>query len=135
MAAVVSGRDTARRKAVRRLLDRATRGVAPMTHPSTLARHWPSRTCGRDGRRTRGIRGRCRASAGPARGWRPAELRKHRGLSQKQVAEQMRVSVARVSQIEKGEVATREVLDRYVSALGGVLKLVADFGDEQLRVG
>ncbi|WP_200882123.1 hypothetical protein [Nocardia brasiliensis] len=51
------------------------------------------------------------------------------------MAEQMRVSVARVSQIEKGEVATREVLDRYVSALGGVLKLVADFGDEQLRVG
>ncbi|AFU04216.1 helix-turn-helix domain-containing protein [Nocardia brasiliensis] len=70
-----------------------------------------------------------------ARGWRLAELRKHRGLSQKQVAEQMGVSVARVSQIEKGEVATREVLDRYVSALGGVLKLVADFGDEQLRVG
>ncbi|WP_280469546.1 helix-turn-helix domain-containing protein [Nocardia brasiliensis] len=70
-----------------------------------------------------------------ARGWRLAELRKRRGLSQRQVAEHMGVSVARVSQIEKGEVATREVLDRYVSALGGVLKLVADFGDEQLRVG
>ncbi|MFD6156790.1 helix-turn-helix domain-containing protein [Nocardia sp. NPDC060256] len=70
-----------------------------------------------------------------ARGWRLAELRKHRGLSQKQVAEHMGVSVARVSQIEQGEVSTREVLDRYVSALGGVLKLVADFGDEQLRVG
>ncbi|MEV6554728.1 helix-turn-helix transcriptional regulator [Nocardia sp. NPDC051756] len=70
-----------------------------------------------------------------ARGWRLAELRKHRGLNQKQVAEQMGVSVARVSQIEQGEVSTRDVLDRYVSALGGVLKLVADFGDEQLRVG
>ncbi|PXX64073.1 helix-turn-helix protein [Nocardia tenerifensis] len=69
-----------------------------------------------------------------ARGWRLAELRKHRGLNQKQVAEQMGVSVARVSQIEQGEVSTRDVLDRYVSALGGVLKLVADFGDEQLRV-
>ncbi|MFI9407438.1 helix-turn-helix domain-containing protein [Nocardia sp. NPDC052316] len=70
-----------------------------------------------------------------ARGWPLAELRKHRGLSQKQVAEQMGVSVVRVSQIEQGEVSTRDVLDRYVSALGGVLKLVADFGDEQLRVG
>ncbi|WP_280433466.1 helix-turn-helix domain-containing protein [Nocardia brasiliensis] len=70
-----------------------------------------------------------------ARGWRLAELRKHRGLSQKQVAEQMRVSVARVSQIEKGEVATREVLDRYVSALGGVLKLVAQYRGPRRRGG
>ncbi|WP_378732595.1 helix-turn-helix domain-containing protein [Nocardia brasiliensis] len=70
-----------------------------------------------------------------ARGWRLAELRKRRGLSQKHVAEKMGISVARVSQIEQGEVSTRDVLDRYVSALGGVLKLVADFGDEQLRVG
>jgi transcriptional regulator with XRE-family HTH domain len=50
------------------------------------------------------------------------------------VAERMGISVARVSQIEKGDVSTREVLDRYVAALGGVLKLVADFGDEQLKV-
>ncbi|WP_423229295.1 hypothetical protein [Streptosporangium minutum] len=26
------------------------------------------------------------------------------------------------------------VLDRYVAALGGTLKLIADFGDEQLKV-
>ncbi|MFC4061368.1 helix-turn-helix domain-containing protein [Planomonospora corallina] len=69
-----------------------------------------------------------------AQGWRLGEMRKRRGLTQAQVAERMGVSIARVSQIEKGDVSTREVLDRYVAALGGTLKLVADFGDEQLKV-
>ncbi|MCP2354963.1 hypothetical protein HD597_001983 [Nonomuraea thailandensis] len=39
-----------------------------------------------------------------------------------------------MSQIEGGDVSTREVLDRYVAALGGTLKLIADLGDEQLKV-
>jgi DNA-binding XRE family transcriptional regulator len=69
-----------------------------------------------------------------ARGWRLAEMRKRRGLTQEQVAAHMGISVARVSQIEKGDVSTRDVLDRYVAALGGTLKLVADFGYEQLKV-
>jgi hypothetical protein len=43
-------------------------------------------------------------------------------------------SVARVSQIEAGDVSTQDVLARYISALGGTLKLIADFGDEQLKV-
>ncbi|GAA2861577.1 XRE family transcriptional regulator [Streptosporangium fragile] len=67
--------------------------------------------------------------------WRLAEMRKRRGLTQNQVAESMGVSVGRVSQIERGDVSTREVLDRYVAALGGTLRLIADFGDEQLKVG
>jgi DNA-binding XRE family transcriptional regulator len=69
-----------------------------------------------------------------ARGWRLADMRKRRGLTQDQVATRMGVSVARVSQIEGGDVATQEVLNRYVAALGGTLKLIADFGDEQLKV-
>jgi DNA-binding XRE family transcriptional regulator len=69
-----------------------------------------------------------------AQGWRLAEMRKRRGLTQRQVSDRMGVSIARVSQIERGEVSTREVIDRYVTALGGTLKLVADFGDEQLMV-
>ncbi|GAA1643162.1 helix-turn-helix domain-containing protein [Catellatospora bangladeshensis] len=68
------------------------------------------------------------------RGWRLAEMRKRRGLTQEQVAERMGVSVARVSQIEKGDVSTREVLSRYIDAMGGTLRLIADFGDEQLKV-
>jgi DNA-binding XRE family transcriptional regulator len=68
------------------------------------------------------------------RGWRLAELRKRREMTQDQVATRMGVSVARVSQIESGDVSTQDVLSRYVAALGGVLKLIADFGDEQLKV-
>ena len=41
-----------------------------------------------------------------ARGWRLAELRKRRGMTQEQVASRMGVSVARVSQIEHGEVTS-----------------------------
>jgi transcriptional regulator with XRE-family HTH domain len=69
-----------------------------------------------------------------ARGWRLAEMRKHRGLTQEQVARRMGVSIARVSQIENGDVSTQDVLDRYITALGGTLRLIADFGDEQLKV-
>jgi DNA-binding XRE family transcriptional regulator len=70
-----------------------------------------------------------------ARGWRLAEIRRRRGLTQAQVAERMGIGKSRVSQIERGRVSTREVLDRYVEALGGRLSLMADFGDELLRVG
>ena len=54
-----------------------------------------------------------------ARGWRLAEMRKRRGMTQEQVAVRMGVSVARVSQIERGDVSTQDVLNRYVAALGG----------------
>jgi hypothetical protein len=39
-----------------------------------------------------------------------------------------------VSQIERGEVTSFEVIARYVEALGGRLDLVADFGDRTVRV-
>jgi DNA-binding XRE family transcriptional regulator len=69
-----------------------------------------------------------------ARGWRLAELRKRRDMTQEQVAARMGISVSRVSQIENGDVSTQDVLARYIAALGGTLKLIADFGDEQLKV-
>jgi transcriptional regulator with XRE-family HTH domain len=61
-------------------------------------------------------------------------MRKRRGLTQEQVAQRMGVSTSRVSQIESGDLSTQDVLTRYISALGGTLKLIADFGDEQLKV-
>jgi DNA-binding XRE family transcriptional regulator len=64
-----------------------------------------------------------------------ADMRKRRGLTQRQVAQTMGVTVGRVSQIENGELAGIDVLDRYVSALGGSLHLVASFGDEEIKVG
>ena len=69
-----------------------------------------------------------------ARGWRLAELRKRREMTQEQVAARMGISVSRVSQIENGDVSTQDVLARYIAALGGTLKLIADFGDEQLKI-
>src|SRR5579859_5754149 len=68
------------------------------------------------------------------RGWRLAEMRKRRGMTQEQVAVRMGVSVARISQIESGDVSTQDVLNRFITALGGTLKLIADFGDEQLKI-
>lgn len=32
------------------------------------------------------------------------------------------------------DVSTQDVLSRFVAALGGTLKLIADFGDEQLKL-
>jgi DNA-binding XRE family transcriptional regulator len=69
-----------------------------------------------------------------ARGYQLAETRKRLGLGQEQIAAAMGVSVARVSQIEHGEVASFEVIARYVEALGGRLDLVADFGDRTVRL-
>jgi ribosome-binding protein aMBF1 (putative translation factor) len=45
--------------------------------------------------------------------------RKRRGLTQAQLAQAMRVSPGRVSQIERGELATIDAVARYVEALGG----------------
>ena len=64
-----------------------------------------------------------------------AEVRRRRGLTQRQVADAMGVSTGRVSQIEHGDLSGLDVLDRYIQALGGQLGLVATFGDEQLKVG
>ncbi|GAA0442268.1 hypothetical protein Acor_05450 [Acrocarpospora corrugata] len=69
-----------------------------------------------------------------ARGHQLAEARKHLGLGQKDVATTMGVSVSRVSQIEHGEVASLEVIARYVEALGARLELVVDFGDRTVRL-
>jgi transcriptional regulator with XRE-family HTH domain len=49
-------------------------------------------------------------------------------LTQKDVAEHMGITVGRVSQIEAGEVAGIDVLERYI-ALGGTLQLSASFSD------
>jgi predicted transcriptional regulator len=54
-----------------------------------------------------------------ARGHQLAQTRKQLGLGQKQIAAAMGVSIARVSQIEHGEVTSIEVIARYVEALGG----------------
>jgi DNA-binding XRE family transcriptional regulator len=70
------------------------------------------------------------------RAYRLAEIRASHGETQTAVAERMGVSQARVSAIEHGEVSRSEVdtLAAYVEALGGKLKLVADFGDSSIVI-
>jgi DNA-binding XRE family transcriptional regulator len=53
-----------------------------------------------------------------ARGHQLSEARKQLGLGQQEIAGALGVSVARVSQIEHGEVASFEVIARYVETLG-----------------
>ena len=69
------------------------------------------------------------------RAHRLAEIRKRQGLTQRDVAAAMGISVGRVSQIESGDISGIGVLDRYVTAIGGLLEIVATFGDEQFKVG
>jgi predicted XRE-type DNA-binding protein len=67
-----------------------------------------------------------------ARAFRLAEVRRRQHATQVEVAAAMGVTQARVSRIEKGQLERSEVdtLAAYVQALGGKLKIVADFGDE-----
>ena len=67
-------------------------------------------------------------------GYHLAEERKRRGLTQAQLAQTMGVTAGRVSQIERGEVATIVAIARYIQALGGRLDLVATFSDHTLTV-
>ncbi|WP_105973349.1 XRE family transcriptional regulator [Streptomyces geranii] len=65
-----------------------------------------------------------------------AEVRREQALTQRQVADSMGVSAPRVSAIEHGELDRTEVatLRAYVEALGGRLRVVADFGDSEYTV-
>jgi DNA-binding XRE family transcriptional regulator len=61
-------------------------------------------------------------------------MRKKAGLTQADVAQAMGVSQQRVSAIENGAVAELATLADYIRALGGELKVIADFGDSWRRV-
>ncbi|CAL9647903.1 Putative antitoxin HigA2 [Actinosynnema sp. ALI-1.44] len=69
-------------------------------------------------------------------GYRLAQLREERGLAQSEVAARMGISQPRVSQLERGDVQQMvvETLERYIAALGGHLRVVADFDDHDVTV-
>lgn len=74
---------------------------------------------------------------GKVRAYRLQQIRKARAANQGDVADAMHVTQSRVSKIERGDIAHTEVgtLRSYVEALGGELRVVADFGDEELIIG
>ena len=59
-----------------------------------------------------------------------AERRSALGLTQADVADRMGITKSRVSQIERGNVSTLDVISRYVQAIGGQLQVSAVFGDD-----
>jgi predicted XRE-type DNA-binding protein len=66
-----------------------------------------------------------------------ADIRKAHGLvRQSDVADLMGVSQARVSQLESGDLSHTELgtLQSYIAALGGNLRIVADFGDDSVEL-
>jgi len=65
-----------------------------------------------------------------------AEIRKRRGRSQTELAQAMGVGQGRVSQIENTDLsrASLATLESYVEALGGHVRVVADFGDDQVQI-
>lgn len=72
-----------------------------------------------------------------ARAFRLTEIRRRQHTTQVELAKAMGVTQARISRIEKGQLERSEVdtLAAYVQALGGKLKIVADFGDETYVLG
>jgi transcriptional regulator with XRE-family HTH domain len=62
-----------------------------------------------------------------------AEIRKHRRITQQDLAETLGVSQSRVSQIERQSVddTVLSTLAAYVEALGASVLVIADFGEEQ----
>src|ERR1039457_3959707 len=67
-------------------------------------------------------------------GYQLAGERKRHGLTQAQLAQTMGVTPGRVSQIERGELATIDAVARFIDALGGRLDLIASFGDHTLTI-
>ncbi len=79
-------------------------------------------------------RGKARLLA-QVRAYRLADMRRRRGFIQRDVARAMSVTAGRVNQVESGEISGIDVFDCYVTALGGLLEIVANFRDEQFKVG
>lgn len=68
--------------------------------------------------------------------YRLADIRKARDLTQTDVSRSMNVGQRRVSAIESAELARTEIgtVASYVEALGGHLRLIADFGDDDVVI-
>jgi len=70
------------------------------------------------------------------RAWHLAQVRAEQDRTQEEVAQAMGVKQPRVSAIERGELdtVTLSTLRAYVRALGGTLRVIADFDDRKYRL-
>ncbi|WP_406088477.1 XRE family transcriptional regulator [Kitasatospora purpeofusca] len=71
------------------------------------------------------------------RAYRLAEIRREQDLTQAEVAEIIGITQPNVSRLESGalDTAALATIRAYVEALGGQLRMVADFGDRTLTIG
>ncbi|MFF2148333.1 XRE family transcriptional regulator [Kitasatospora sp. NPDC058190] len=71
------------------------------------------------------------------RAYRLAEIRREQDLTQADVAEIIGITQPNVSRLESGALDTAAIatIRAYVEALGGQLRMVADFGDRTLTIG
>ncbi|MFE5581610.1 XRE family transcriptional regulator [Kitasatospora sp. NPDC056531] len=71
------------------------------------------------------------------RAYRLAEIRREQDLTQAEVAEIIGITQPNVSRLESGALDTAAIatIRAYVEALGGQLRMVADFGDRTLTIG
>jgi predicted XRE-type DNA-binding protein len=92
----------------------------------------------KDGRITEaGIADARRVHDEQAQAYHLRQVREQLMTRQADIAAAMHVSQSRVSRIERGDISHAEVgtLNAYVRALGGVLRITADFGDRILALG
>jgi predicted transcriptional regulator len=70
------------------------------------------------------------------RAWHLTQVRKAQDRTQADLAQAMGVTQPRVSEIENGDLdrVTVSTLRAYVRALGGTVRIVADFGDREYRL-
>ena len=62
------------------------------------------------------------------------EMRKLTGKTQVEVARVLEASQGQVSEMERRDDYRLSTLRRYVSALGGELEVIANFGDKRIRL-
>lgn len=64
------------------------------------------------------------------------EIRTEQGVTQRELAERMHVSQPSVSALERGELtkAGLGTIRAYVEALGGTVDIVANFGDQSVKL-
>jgi predicted transcriptional regulator len=69
-------------------------------------------------------------------GFRLAQLREDVGISQTELAQRMGVSQPRISQLEQGDPGQMELdtIRRYIAALGGRMRVIADFDDHDVTI-
>jgi DNA-binding XRE family transcriptional regulator len=70
------------------------------------------------------------------RAWHLAQVRAEQDRTQEDVAQALGVKQPRISAIERGDLdsVTLATLRAYVRALGGSLRVIADFGDREYRL-